>query len=215
MSDFEVILGMDWLSNHRASMDCFTKKIVFRKSGYPELEFEGDRWILLTCVISTLEAKRLLHKGCEAYLAHVLDKSGPEVTIESVSVVCEFCDVFPDDLPDLPPNRELEFEIELLLGSALVSIPPYRITPTELKELKVQLQDLVDKGFIRPSVSPWGAPILFVKKKDGTMRLCIDYHQLNKITIKNKYLLLRIDNLFDQLREASVFSKIDIRSGYH
>ena len=127
----------------------------------------------------------------------MLDKSSPEMTIESVPVVCEFFYVFSDDLPGLPPNRELEFEIELLPGSALISIPPYRMAPTELKELKVQLQDLVDKGFIRPNVSPWGAPVLFVKKKDGTLRLCIDYRQLNKITNKNKYPLPRIDDLFD------------------
>ena len=168
MTDFDMILGMDWLSSHRASMDCFTKKIVFRKPGYPKLEFEGDRQILPTCVISALEAKRLLHKGCEAYLAHVLDKSSPKMTIKNVPIVCEFSDVFHDDLSSLPPDRELEFEIELLLGSALVFIPSYKMAPTEFKELKVQLQDLVDKGFIRPSVSPWDAPVLFVKKKDGT-----------------------------------------------
>ena len=112
------------------------------------MEFEGDRRILSTCVISALEAMRLLHKGCEAYLAHVIDKSKPEVFTESVPVVCEFFDVFPDDLLGLPPDRELEFEIKLLSGSAPVSIPPYRMAPTKLKELKVQLQDLVDKGFI-------------------------------------------------------------------
>lgn len=94
-------------------------------------------------------------------------------------------------------------------------MPPYRMAPAELKELKVQLQELIDRGFIRPSVSPWGAPVLFVKKKDGTMRLCIDYRQLNKVTIKNKYPLPRIDDLFDQLQGAKVFSKIDLRSGYH
>ena len=127
------------------------------------------------CLISALEAKRLLHKGCEAYLAHVIDKSKPEVTIKSVPVVCEFSDVFLNDLLGLPLDRELEFEIELLPSSTLVSILLYRMAPTELKELKVQLQDLIDKGFIRPNVSPLGAPVLFVKKKDGTMRLCIDY----------------------------------------
>ena len=137
MIDFDVILGMDWLSSHRVSMDCFTKKIVFRKLGYLELEFEGDRRILPTCVISALEVKRLLHRGCEAYLAHVIDKSSLEVSIESVPVVCEFSDVFPIDLSGLPPDRELEFEIELLPSSAPVFRPPYRMAPTELKELKV------------------------------------------------------------------------------
>ena len=114
----------------------------------------------------------------------------------------------------MPPDRELEFGIDLLSESALIFIPPYRMAPTELKELKTQLQDLVDKSFIRPNVSSWGAPILFVKKKDRTIRLCIDYRQLNKVTIKNKYPLSRIDDLFDQLQGASVFSKIDLRSGF-
>ena len=150
MFDFDVILGMDWLSTHRVSMDCFTKKIIFRKPGYLELEFEGDRRILLTCVILALEAKRLLHKGYEAYLAHVIDKSLSEVTLNNVLVVCEF----PEDLLSLPPDRELEFGIELLPDSAPSSIPLYRMAPVELKELKTQLQDLVDKGFIRSSVSP-------------------------------------------------------------
>ena len=103
----------------------------------------------------------------------------------------------------------------MLPGTAPVSIAPYRMAPKELVELKAQIQELLDRGFIRPSVSPWGAPVLFVKKKDGTMRVCIDYRQLNKLTIKNKYPLPRIDDLFDQLRGASVFSKIDVRSGYH
>ena len=135
------------------------------------------------CVISTLEAKRLLHKGCEAYLTHVVDKSSPKVTLDSVPVVREFLDVFPKDLPGLPSDRKLEYRIELLSGSAPIFIPPYRMASAGLKKLKTQLQDLVDKGFIRPSVSPWGALALFVKKKDGTMRLYIDYRQLNKVTI--------------------------------
>ena len=122
---------------------------------------------------------------------------------------------FPEDLPGLPIDREIEFCIDLVPGTQPISIPPYRMAPAELRELKVQLQDLLDKGFVRPSASPWGAPVLFVKKKDGALRLCIDYRQLNKATIKNKYPLPRIDDLFDQLQGARFFSKIDLRSGYH
>ena len=135
--------------------------------------------------------------------------------IEKVAVVRELPDVFPDALPGLPPDRQLEFTIDLEPGSASVSKAPYRMAPKELEELKIQLQELLDLGFIRPSVSPWGAPVLFVKKKDGTLRMCIDYRELNKLTLKNKYPLPRIDDLFDQLRGAGVFSKMDLRSGYH
>ena len=111
----------------------------------------------------------------------------------------EFPDVFPEDLPGLPPDREVEFTIDIIPGTAPISKAPYRMAPAEMKELKTQLQDLLDKGFIRPSVSPWGAPVLFVKKKDGSMRLCVDYRELNKATIKNRYPLPQIDDLFDQL----------------
>ena len=112
----------------------------------------------------------------------------------------EFLDIFPEELPGLPPHREIEFRIDVVSDTAPISMPPYRMAPAELKELKEQLQELLDKGFIRPSTSPWGAPVLFVKKKDGTFRLCIDYRELNKVTIKNKYPLPRIDDLFDQLQ---------------
>ena len=124
------------------------KKVVFRKPEFPKLKFEGDRRVLPTCVISALEDKRLLHKGCEAYLKHVVDKSSSEVTLDSVLIVRVFQDVFLKDLLGLPSNRELKFKIELLSGSALISIPLYRMAPAELKELKTQLQDLVDKSFI-------------------------------------------------------------------
>ena len=123
--------------------------------------------------------------------------------------------MFLEDLPGLPPRREIDFVIELAPGTELVSRTPYRMAPAEVKELKIQLQELLDLGFIRPSYSPWGAPVLFVKKKDGTLRMCIDYRELNKLTIKNKYPLPRIDDLFDQLQGKKVFSKIDLRSGYH
>src|SRR5262249_15222688 len=135
--------------------------------------------------------------------------------IGQIPIVNEFLDIFPEELPRLPPEREVEFGIELQLGVNPVSIPPYRLAPVELNELKVQLQNLMDKGFIRPSSSPWGAPVLFVRKKDSTLRMCIDYKQLNRVTVKNKYPLPRIDDLFDQLQGASHFSTIDLRSGYH
>ena len=123
--------------------------------------------------------------------------------------------VFPEELSELSPQREIEFVIDVVPCATPASITSYRMAPLELKELKFQLQELLEKEFIRPSVSPWGAPVLFFKKKDGTLRLCIDYRQLNKLTVKNKYLLPRIDDLFDQLKSASIFSKIDLRSGYH
>ena len=133
MLDFDVILGMDWLSNHRASIDCFPKKIRFEKPGYPKFEFVGDRRILPTCVISALEAKRLLLKGSESYLAHVVNTFMTEVNLENVPVMCEFLDVFLEDLSGLPPDRELEFGIEVFPDSAHISIPPYKMAPIELK----------------------------------------------------------------------------------
>ena len=138
-------------------------------------------------MISAISARCLLQKGCKGYLAHVVDTRSCEVRLEDVSVVRDFLDVFPDDLLDLPPEREIDFPIDLVPGTAPISLPPYRMTPIELKELKTQLQELVDRGFIRPSISPWGTPVLFVKKKDDTWRLCIDCRQLNKVTIRNKY----------------------------
>ncbi|KAA3477014.1 DNA/RNA polymerases superfamily protein [Gossypium australe] len=151
----------------------------------------------------------MVRKGCEAFLTFISALEAKELSVRDVRMVKEFSDVFPEELLGLPPDREVEFGIELLPGTTLVSIAPYRMAPKELVELKAQIQELLDRCFIRPSVSPWGAPVLFVKKKDGSMRMCIDYRQLNKLTVKSKYLLPRIDDL------ASVFSKIDLRSGYH
>jgi hypothetical protein len=133
----------------------------------------------------------------------------------SIPVVREFPDVFPDDLPRLPPDRDVEFTIELEPGTAPISRCPYRIAPKELAEMKKQLEDLLNKGFIRTSSLPWGCSTIFVKKKDGTLRMCVDYRLLNTVTIKNKYLLPRIDALFHQLARTKVFSKIDLWLGYH
>ena len=127
----------------------------------------------------------------------------------------EYADVFPDEIPELPPSRDIDFSIDLIPGVGPVLAAPYRMAPAELAELKKQIEDLLEKKFIRPSASPWGAPVLLVNKKDGSSRLCVDYRQLNKLMIKNKYPLPRIDDFLDQLRGPSVFSKIDLRSGYH
>ncbi|GKC11348.1 putative reverse transcriptase domain-containing protein [Tanacetum coccineum] len=135
--------------------------------------------------------------------------------IEDVPVIRNFPEVFPEELPGLPPPRQVEFRIDLVPGAAPVARAPYRLAPSEMKELSVQLQELLEKGFIHPSSSPWGAPVLFVKKKDGSFRMCIDYRELNKLTVKNHYPLLRIHDLFDQLQGSSMYSKIDLRSGYH
>ncbi|CAL1382131.1 unnamed protein product [Linum trigynum] len=176
--------------------------------------FRGTRQVVPSCLVSATKVVSLMKEGCEVYLAYVT-KGKPELKPENVPVVKEFLDVFPSELPGLPPEREIDFTIELIPGIAPISVSPYRMSPLELKELKEQLQELLDKGFIRPSVSPWGAPVLFVKKKDGTFRMCIDYRKLNKLTVKNKYPLPWIDDLFDQLQGSRVFSKIDLRSGYH
>jgi hypothetical protein len=132
-----------------------------------------------------------------------------------VPVVNEFPDVFPEELPGMPSDRDIEFVIELKPGTAPIHKTPFRMTTPELAELKKNIKELLEKGFIYPSSSPWGAPVIFVLEKDGTQRLCVDYRALNEVTIKNNYPLPRIDDLFDQLCGACVFSKIDFRSGYH
>ncbi|XP_043805273.1 uncharacterized protein LOC122721498 [Manihot esculenta] len=184
-------------------------RITLKTPDGEEVVVVGERSDFLSNVISATAARRMIRKGCEAYLACVLEAKKEKPT------VCDFSDVFPDELPGLPPEREVEFAIDVVPGTTPISIAPYRMAPTELKELKVQLQELLDKGFIRLSISHWGAPVLFVKKKDGSLRLCVDYRQLNKVTVKNKYPLPRIDDLFDQLKGAGDFSKIDLRSGYY
>ncbi|GAB2303215.1 hypothetical protein Dimus_038375 [Dionaea muscipula] len=179
----------------------------------PSRCMKGEEGTTLS-MISCLQAHKMLRKGCTGYLAYVVEVEHGEQRLEDIPIVNEFPDVFPEDLPGLPPDREVEFVIDLVPGTKPISKARYRMASIELKELHAQLQELLEKGFIRPSVSLWGAPVLFVKKK-GSMRLCIDYREINKATMKNKYPLPRIDDLFDQLQGAQVFSKIDLRSGYH
>jgi hypothetical protein len=135
--------------------------------------------------------------------------------LKAIKVVSEFMDVFPKDLPGMPPEQKVEFVIELILGTAPISRRAYRVSGPELVQLKKQIDELSEKGYIRLNTTPWTAPVLFVEKKDGTKRMCMDYRGLNEVTIKNKYPLTRIEDLFDQLRGASVFSNIDLRPGYH
>ncbi|KAA0037485.1 ty3-gypsy retrotransposon protein [Cucumis melo var. makuwa] len=215
MQDFDVILGMDWLSANHASIDCFGKEVIFNPPSVPSFKFREAGIVCIPKVISAMKASKLLDQGTWGILASVVDTREPEVSLSSEPVVREYPDVFSDELPGLSPPREIDFVIKLEPGIAPILRAPYKMAPAELKELKVQLQELLNKGFIRPSVSPWGAPVLFVKKKDGFMCLFIDYIELNKVTVKNRYPLPRIDDLFDQLQGATVFSKIDLRSGYH
>ncbi|GJT03391.1 putative reverse transcriptase domain-containing protein [Tanacetum coccineum] len=170
-------------------------------------------------IISCSKAQEYLSKGCDVFLAHITTKEAKDKSekkwLEDVPIVRDFPKVFIEDLPGIPPARQVEFQIDLVPGAAPVARAPYRLAPSEMKELAEQLQELSDKGFIRPSSSPWGAPVLFVKKKDGSFCMCIDYRKLNKLMVKNHYPLPRIDDLFDQLQGSSIYSKIDIRSGYY
>ncbi|GKE19901.1 putative reverse transcriptase domain-containing protein [Tanacetum coccineum] len=174
LGTFDVIIGMDWLAERDAVIVCGKK------------------------------ARKYIERGCQMFVAHVTEKKSKEKRLEDVPVIHDFSEVFPDDLIGLLPPRQVKFKIELVPGAALVARAPYGLAPSEMKELSVQLQELLEKGYICPSSSPWGAPVLFVKKKDGSFRMCIDYRELNKLTIKNRYPLSRIDDLFDQLQEEDI-----------
>ncbi|GKB65650.1 putative reverse transcriptase domain-containing protein [Tanacetum coccineum] len=214
LGTFDVVIGMDWLVDQDAVIVC-GKKVVHIPVKNKTLVIEGDRGASRLKIISCIKANKYIERGHQLFVAHVTEKEPKEKRLEDVPVIQDFPEVFPDDLPGLPPPRQVEFKIELVPGAAPVARAPYRLAPSELKELADQLQELSEKGFIRPSSSPWGAPVLFVKKKDGSFRMCIDYRELNKLTVKNRYPLLRIDDLFDQLQGSSVYSKIDLRTGYH
>ena len=213
--DFDLILGMDWLSKHLAIVDCDKKIVLLKCSDLSEVTVHGIRSESIPKVISAMEARHFLRNGYEAFLALILDSKREQVNFKNIPVIREFPNVFPEELQGVPPEKEVDLSIKVVHGTTPILRAPYCMAPIELKELKTQLHELLDKGFIRPSVSPLGAPILFVKKKDDTLRMCIDYRQINKVIVKNKYLLPRIEDLFDQLKGESVFSKIDLRSGYY
>jgi hypothetical protein len=193
LAGMDVLLDMNWMTQHHVSLDISSRTVEIDSPEHePTILCLPQQEYINSCTYAATGIK-----------------------LKDIPIICEYPDVFPDDLPGMPPDRDIEFIIELQPGTAPISRRPYRMPPNELAELKIQLQDLLDKGFIHPSASPWGCPALFVKKKDNSLRLCVDYRPLNAVTIKNKYPLPRIDILFDQLAGAKVFFKIDLRFGYH
>nr|KAJ0207233.1 hypothetical protein LSAT_V11C500291490 [Lactuca sativa] len=202
LPNFDIILGMDWLSKNHAGLLCYEKIVRISIEGEDPIDVYGEQGTLK--IIFFLKAHKFISKGCSIYLAYTVDISKEEKkTVNDVSIAKEYPDVFLEELPGLPPDKQVEFQIDLVPGAAPIAKDP------------LSSCELLEKGFIRPSNSPWGAPVLFVKKKDGSMRMCIDYRELNKVTIKNKYPLPHIDDLFDQLQGVSYFLKTDLRSGYH
>jgi hypothetical protein len=193
LEGIDIILGTNWMIEHRVLLDISSRVVE---------------------IDSPCQGVITLYLPRQEYL-HPCTYAITDIKVKDIPVVYEYPDVFPDDSPGMPLDRDIEFIIELQPGTAPISKRPYRMPPNELAELKIQLQDLLDKGFIRPSASTWGCPALFVKKKDNSLRLCVDCRPLNAVTIKNKYPLPRIDILFDQLAGAKIFSKVDLRSGYH
>jgi hypothetical protein len=189
----DVILGMNWMKMHRVMLDISARLVHLDSPIYGKVALQLPPVARLQASVYTAIAK-------------VLDE---------IHVVCEYLDVFLDDLPGMPPDKAIEFKIELQPCTAPVYKRPYPMARNEIAELKTQLQELLDKGYIRPSCSPWAYPAIFVSNKDKTQRLCVDYRPLNAVTVKNKYPLPRIDLLFDQLIGPHVFLKIDLHSGYH
>nr|GFC35605.1 putative reverse transcriptase domain-containing protein [Tanacetum cinerariifolium] len=222
LGSFDIIIGMDWLRRCYAVIVC-DEKLVQIPYGNETLTFRGNesnngREFRLTVILCS-KAQRYMAKGCQTFMAQISAKKEEDKSegkqLKDVPIIQDFSKVFPEDLPGLLPARPVEFRIDLIPGAAPVARAPYRLAPSEMKELSEQLQELFEKGFIRPSSSPWGAPVLFVKKKDGSFRMCIDYRELNKLTVKNRYPLPRINDLFDQLQGSNIYSKIDLISGYH
>jgi hypothetical protein len=193
-SSVDLILGMSWLRKAKAIIQCGRGTVELTSP-------KGERFLFEIAV--TTSSKWAMFFIAEEFVGN------------NICVVSDFPDVFPEELPGMPSDMEVEFVIDLLPGTAPISKWPYSMSIDELKELKKQLTELQEAGYICPSSSPWGAPVLFVQKKDGSQRMCVDYRSLNDVTVKNKYPLPRIEDLFDQMRGARVFSKIDLRSGYH
>jgi hypothetical protein len=193
-SRIDVILGIDYfLTKYDGVISCAKRMVTLTSP-------QGER----------IEVHVNMPATAEAIVNHLEEKS-----LEHIRIVCEYPNAFPEELPGIPPDRDIEFSIELLPRTAPISKRPYWMDVKYLIELKKQIDKLLEKGFIRPGSSPWGALVLFVNKKDGSRGMSVDYRSLNEVTIKNKYPLPWIEDLVDQMTGAKVFSKIDLRSGYH
>ena len=221
--NYDLILGKKWTTDHKAIINCYTNEIRFSHKGknyhviakdptdhnhvsVNAITKDHDRkYPLFAVMLRKVESDDTTQSGTDESQEQDIQK-----------LLHEFQDVFPEKLPEgLPPKRAHDFHIDLKEGSTPQKKGLYRMSPAELSELKNQLSELIDQGFIRPSTSPWGAPVLFVSKKDGALRLCVDYRALNRLTVKNSYPLPRIDDILDQLSTAKYYTKIDLRSGYH
>jgi hypothetical protein len=215
LGSYDIVIGMDWLELHDVILDCKTKRLSLVDDEGQICMIVGRNQGVSLRFISSLQLWKSMCKGCKIYAILVLNENGVAEGLENLLVVREFADVFPEELPGLSPERELEFTIDIKSGIEPIARTPYRMSTPKLQELKMQLKELLDLGLIRPSVSPWGVLVIFIQKKNGLWRLKIYYHPLNKETIKNQYMFPRIDDLFDQMKGATVFSKIDFRSRYH
>jgi predicted aspartyl protease len=204
---YDLIIGMDWLEAHRAMVDCFAKRVLCVDDEGRPVEIHGVRRQVSLRFISTMKVKQGMRQGCPMYVVEAVnERKGP--SLDQYPVLSKFKDVFPNELPGLPPERELDFTIKLKPGAEPISKTLYRMKMPELCEQQMQLKELLDLGIIRPSVSPWGAPVIFVKKKDGSLRLCIDYKDLNHATVKNRYPMPRIDDLFNQMKGAAYSQRL-------
>nr|AAS07293.1 putative retrotransposon polyprotein [Oryza sativa Japonica Group]ABF96784.1 retrotransposon protein, putative, Ty3-gypsy subclass [Oryza sativa Japonica Group] len=202
--DLDVILGMDWLTKFKGVIDCANRIVTLTNEKVEAVVYKSPVSLKQGISLNQIEVEN-----------PVATEEKSSRKLEDIPIVCKYPEVFPKDLTTMPTKREIEFRIDLAPGTAPIYKRPYRMAANELAEVKKKVDEQLQKGYIRPSTSPWGAPVIFVEKKDKTKRMCVDYRALNEVTIKNKYPLPRIDDLFDQLKGAKVFSKIDLRSGYH
>eukprot|EP00253_Pinus_taeda_P018041 PITA_18041 len=205
LGGYDVVIGMDWLERHEAVLDCKDKILHFTDDDGQRKSLRGKNRGVSLRFISSMQLMKFRRKGCQLFSVVTLNEKSDSEDFDKHPFLVEFKDVFPEELPGLPPKREIDFTIDLKPNTEPIAKAPYWMSAPELKELQIQLKELLDLGFMRPSISPWGAPVIFVKKKDGSWQLCIDYRQLNKVTINNQYPLPRIDDLFDQMRGATVF----------